>query len=188
MRTRQIKVYYKATSDSITPPPQPSLDRKDLWVKEVQKTIEPEFGFKIIEVTYRVVNPEIEQMQNFFNGPVVEYYTIQSAGILTGQVPNEMRQRYREHILSELLGYEVELVGRKERRRKSTTDFQETQSWNDFLERLRETMFEPNGYEMPDSEAFWALAEKYGYEQAKTISIEGLQARTAAKLGADRSR
>ena len=180
-RTKEISVFYQITQKAITPPSEVALQRKEDWLKSIQSTIEADWKPRLVKVTYRVVNPEVEQQRKFFNGPVIDYYIIQSTELLEGEVPRELHNKYRETILSEQLGYEVELVDRKERRRKSTADFMETQQWHDFLETLRETMFEPNGYEFPDSEAFWEMSKKHGYEQAKGIALKGLQRRYAAK-------
>jgi len=181
-KTKSISVFYHIERSRVVPPTPASLQRKEEWLKEIQRTIESDWRSRIVQVTYRLINPEVEQQRKFFNGPVIDYYTIQSAEILEGEVPRGMHDRYRETILSDVLGYQVELVGRTERRRKSTSDYTDTQQWHDFLETLRETMFEPNGYEFPDSEAFWEMEKKHGYDQAKKISIEGLQRRYAAKM------
>lgn len=153
-----------------------------MWVKEVQRSISKVGVTRIIRLTYELFNPEVEQMRKFFNGPVVEYYAIQNEHLLKGPVPADMKERYRETILSELLGYEVQLIDRKEKRRKSSADFLSTQQWNDFLEKARETIFEPQGYEFPSSETFWGLAEKHGIGNAHRICREELQGRIRAKM------
>lgn len=183
MRTKKISLYYQVSSSEIFPPPGPALSRKESWIKEVQRTISKEAELRMIKVTYEVFNPDVERQRKFFNGPVVDYYAIQNEHITSGEVPRGMHDRYRETILAEALGYEVELVGRKERRRKSSADFNSTQQWNDFLEGLRETIFEPNGYEMPESEVFWEMSKKYGEEQAQKIALEELQRKIIAKMG-----
>lgn len=182
MRTKKISLFYKLTDNEIFPPPHASLERKDAWLKGIQQSIPKAGEHRVVKVTYELFNPEVEQQRKFFNGPVVDYYAIQSAQILSGDVPRLTHDQYRETLLSDALGYQIELVGRSERRRKSTSDFTSTQRWHDFLETLKETIFEPNGYEMPDSEAFWEHAKKHGYDQAKVIAIEQLQRRMAAKL------
>jgi len=103
--------------------------------------------------------------------------------MLDGRPDTETKKRARETLLYIALGYEVKLMGRKKvRARKSTADFTDTQEWNDFLQTLQETEFDPNGYEFPDSEEFWKLAEKYGYTKAHEISIEQLQKRLKKRL------
>lgn len=182
MRTKKITLFYKI-SDSETFPPDPqALRRKDMWIEEIRKTISKAGELRIVRVTYELFNPEVENQRKFFNGPIIDYYAIQAGDILSGGVTRDIHDRYRETILSELLGYEIQLIDRKEKRRKSTSDFTSTQQWHDFFERLRETIFEPEGYEMPESEMFWQLSEQYGYEQAKKISIEQLQKRIIAKM------
>lgn len=156
--------------------------RKDEWIKSIQRGIEADEKFKTIEVTYREFNPHIEKQQKFFNGPVVDYWTIQNREILEGEVPRIMRDQARETLLSNALGYDVQLLDRVERRRKSSADFTEIQEWNDFLETLRETEFEPQGYEMPDSTIFWDMAKKYGYDQARGMAIKELQRRLKNRL------
>lgn len=178
--TKKISLFYILNGNEIAPPDPQALRRKDEWIKHLQSTIYGK-SHRIVRVTYEVFNPEVEQMRKFFNGPVVEYFAIQSADILSGEVSRFTRDKYRETILSDLLGYDVELVGRRERRRKSSGDFENTQQWHDFLESLRETKFDPEGYEFPDSEKFWEIAEKHGYDQAKRIAIEELQKRLIAK-------
>lgn len=180
--TKKIVLFYKLTDKEVIAPPMASLKRKDDWIHSQQRTISRIEGFRTVKVTYELFNPEVEQQRKFFNGPVVDYYAIQSNDLLSGEVGGPLSDRTRETLLSNTLGYDVQLLDRKERRRKSTSDFTSTQKWNDFLETLRETEFEPNGYEMPDSEAFWELAKKHGYEQAKGIAIEQLRRRLQAKL------
>lgn len=181
MKTKKITLFYQIGRDETWPPTPVALARKQAWLDEIGRSIRKASELRIVRVTYELFNPEVEQQRKFFNGPVVEYYAIQS-GDIKGPVTREVIDRYRETMLSDLLGYELELVNRKERRRKSTADFVSTQQWHDFLERLREEVFEPQGYEMPDSEAFWEMAKKYGYNQAKVVAIEQLQKRIAAKL------
>lgn len=180
--TKKISLFYNLTRDDMFPPPAASMHRKEEWLKGIRQSIAKAGESRIVKVTYELFNPEVEQQRKFFNGPVVNYFAIQSSGITSGDVPRLMHDQYRETLLSDALGYEVKLIGRTERRRKSTADFISTQKWHDFLETLRETIFEPNGYEMPNSEAFWELSKKHGYEQAKTISIEQLQRRMIGKM------
>ena len=72
--------------------------------------------------------------------------------------------------MDEILGYDIELIDKKVRRRKSTADYINTQRWHDFLETVKETLFDPSGYEFPESEEFWKLAKKYGFDEAWKIS------------------
>lgn len=180
MATKKITLYYRASADEITAPPPDSIERKDSWLKGIQSMLLRK-EFRIIKVTYELFNPEIENQRKFFNGPVVEYYALQNRDILSGEIPSILKKQAREQLLDSVLGYDVVMLDRTTRRRKSTTDFEHTQQWNDFLETLRETEFDPNGYEFPNSEDFWALSKVYGYDKAKTMSIENLQKRISAK-------
>lgn len=195
MRTKKITLYYKATHKEIVAPPPASLLRKDAWLKEIQRTISPQkrarrdeklntadAPFRYVKVVYELFNPEVEQQRKFFNGPVVDYWTIQKKDLMSGEVPRIMHDRAREELLSDVLGYDVPMLTRTERRRKSSSDFTSTQKWHDFFETLRETEFDPNGYEFPDSEHFWDLAKKHGYETAHGIAIEQLRKRIQAKM------
>lgn len=164
------------------PPPLEAVKRKDDWLREVQKTVEAEWKPKMIKVTYRIHNPEVEQQRKFFNGPVVEYFLIQNREMIEGRPATQEKQRYREAILDDVLGYDIELIDRKVRRRKSTSEFTETQEWHDFLETVRETLFEPNGYEFPESEAFWKLSAEIGHDKAKEAIIDKLQERMAKRI------
>lgn len=182
MRTKKIRLFYTVSDKEIFPPPQASITRKDAWIREVQNSIDGAGKVKTIEVQYRVFNPEVEAQQKYFNGPVIDYWVIQGQELLDGEIPRIMHDQARETLLSNVLGYEVTLIDRKERRRKSTADFNDTQEWNDFLETLKETEFEPQGYEMPDSKGFWELVEKYGYNIAQGMAIMELRRRMKAKL------
>lgn len=182
MRTRKISLFYNVTRTEIIPPPSPVLVRKDAWLKELQASVEADWAPRIVKLTYEIFNPEVEQQRKFFNGPVVEYYAIQNDNLTSGEMAPERKKRYREQILDELLGFDVHLVNRVVRRRKSTGDFRDTQVWHDFLEELREALFDPNGYEFPDSKAFWELAEKVGYDQAKDVATKQLQEKLKRKL------
>jgi hypothetical protein len=157
------------------------MARKEAWLQEVQKEATVKVP-KLIKLTYELVNLEVERQRKFFNGPVVDYFAIQSGEILEGKPEGGLRARYRETILDESLGYDVELVGRTTRRRRSTSDFRNTQKWHDFLETIRETLFEPNGYEFPDSEHFWRITSEVGEEKAKEVVIKQLQDKIKKKL------
>lgn len=183
MKTKKITLYYSVTSREVMPPGPGELQRKDYWIKEVQSTVEADWKPKTIRVTYELYNPEVDRMRKFLNGPVVEYWIIQSQDIHTGEIGTALKKKGRETLFDKALGYDVELVDRTVRRRRSTADFVEVQQMHDFLEMLRETEFDPNGYEFPDSEYFWKMSDAYGYEKAKDMAIEALQARLRAKLG-----
>lgn len=180
-KTKKITLWYQATKQGLVPPSPSSMERKESWLKGILGSIEADWKPILIEVTYRLVNPEVEQQRKFFNGPVVEYFAIQNDNLLEGELAPERKKRYREEILDQVLGYDVQLIDRAVRRRKSTGDYTDTQQWHDFLEELRETIFEPNGFEMPDSEAFWELSKQVGYDQAKGISIQKLRERLKKK-------
>lgn len=183
MKTKKITLYYSVGTRAITPPGPGEIERKDQWLREVMASVEADWKPKTVRVIYHLYNPEIEQQRKFLEGPVVEYWLIQSQDILQGDPTPATKKKARETLLDRVLGYDVELIDRTVRRRRTTTDFTETQQWHDFLEMLRETEFEPNGYEFPDSEYFWKMAEAYGYDKAKAVAIEKLQERLRAKLG-----
>lgn len=182
MKTKKINLFYTISDSETFPPPPASIARKDAWLKELQRTISKAGETRIVKVTYELFNPEVERVRKFFEGPVVDYWAIQNGDILSGEIPRLERTIARETLLSNTLGYDVQLVGRKERRRKSTSDFNSTQHWADFLETLRETEFDPQGYEFPDSEAFWDIAKKHGYDQSRGIAIEQLRHRITNRL------
>lgn len=179
MKTKEIKIYYKIERSKISPISKSSLDRKNLWIKEVSKATYK--SPMLVEVIYRLTNPEVERQRKFFNGPVVEYFGIQNDHLLEGELSTTRKRIYREQILDEILGYDIELIDKKVRRRKSTADYINTQRWHDFLETVKETLFDPSGYEFPESEEFWKLSQNTGFDQARKISIEKLQARIKAK-------
>jgi hypothetical protein len=189
-KTKKITLYYRVRRDEVTPPHKVALERKDGWIKSIQEEIpksskkDPDPN-KIIRLTYEIFNPEILDIARFFNGPVVEYFAIQNEDMLEGRPGREMIKRYREQILDDCLGYDVEMVDRTVRRRKSTADFLTTQKWSDFLQTLEETHFAPEGYEFPDSESFWGIEAEHGYERAAEIAIKQLQERIRRKTSAD---
>lgn len=183
MKTKKITLYYSVTQKAVIPPGPGEMERKDQWIRQIQAEVESEWKPKTVRVTYQIYNPEIDQQRKFLEGPVVDYWLIQTKDILDGEITPLMKRKARETLLDRVLGYDVELIDRTVRRRKTTTDFTETQQWHDFLEMLRETEFDPNGYDFPDSEEFWKMAEAYGYDKAKEVAIEQLQARLRAKLG-----
>jgi hypothetical protein len=171
MITKKISIFYSLTQKEIIPPKLEDLRRKEEWLVAIQKTVEADYKPLIVKVTYELYDPEVENMQRFFNGPVVEYFAIQSRENLSIEVDGLLKERTRETILDEVLGFDVPLLnGKNKRDRKSTADFKIVKKWYDFLETVKETIFDPQGYEFPDSEEFWESAKKYGYEEAKTIA------------------
>lgn len=174
-------MYYTLLQDKVIPPDPDVLKRKEAWIDAIQKEVPSEWEPIMLKVHYKIVNKEINKIRKFFEGPVVEYWIVQKNEITDGRPDALTKKKARETLLWSVLGYEVELIGDKVRSRKSTADFTDTQEWNDFLETLRETEFEPNGYEFPKSEDFWKLADSVGFEQAKEASIDQLQKRMIAK-------
>lgn len=183
MRTKKITLYYSVTQKKVIPPGPGELERKDSWIRIIQSEVKSEWEPITVRVTYQIFNPETDQQRKFMEGPVVDYWLIQSQDLLDGDISPAMKRKARETLLDKTLGYDVDLMDGKARRRKSTTDFVETQEWHNYLEMLRETEFEPNGYEFPNSEDFWKMAEAYGYDKAKAASIEQLRRRLKGKLG-----
>ncbi len=181
MRTKKIVLFYRLTQDKVIPPAARELARKDNWVKEWQKTIEADFKPMTMKVTYEPFNPEIQRMSRFFNGTCVKYYAIQNMDMTEGIPDSNTIKRYREQILDEMLGYDLHLINKTVRRRKSTTDFKSVQAWNNFLSTLEETIFDAGGYTFPDSKEFWELVEKHGHDEAERISIDNLQRLIKAK-------
>lgn len=182
MRTKKIVLWYQVLPEKgVVPPNAAAIARKDQWLKEISEKVHADKRPTLIELTYRMVNPDTERQNKFFNGPVVEYFAIQNDNQLTGEVASDRLKRYRESILDEVLGYDIELIDRKTRRRKSTADFSNTQAWNDFLEEVRETLFDPSGFEFPDSGAFWELTKEVGYDEARKSNIAKLQDRLKKK-------
>ncbi len=183
MRTKKITLFYELTQKEIRPPAPEKLALKDAWLKEIQMSIPADWEPKIVKVEYQLYNPETSKLRKFFEGPVVEWYVIQATDMLEGRPARSLITQYREDLLMDALGYDIKLLGgQSERRRESTTNFTDTQQWNDMLALLKETHFDPQGYEMPDSDAFWKMAEAIGYDQAKEESIKNLQQRLTKKL------
>lgn len=152
-------------------------------MKGVQNEIAEAAETRQVKVTYEMHNPDVDKQRRFFNGPVVEFFTIQSTDAFDYRPQSAELKQYRELLLFNMLGFDMELPGgEKVKQRKSTVTFQSTQKWHTFLEELKETYFDPNGYEMPDSEEFWSLADEHGYFQAQALSIEKLQRKLRAKL------
>jgi len=181
MRTKKITLYYSVTQTQVIPPGPGELQKKEKWLEMLKSTVKSDWEPKTVRVTYQEYNPEVDQQRKFMNGPVLEYWIIQSQDILDGDVSPELKRKGRETLLDRTLGYDIELLEGKARRRRSTTDFEDTQQWHDFLEMLKETEFDPNGYEFPESEYFWKLAEGYGYEKAKEVAIKKLQEKMKLK-------
>lgn len=175
MKTKSITLFYTVNQQQIIPPLKADIERKDKWIKEVQRTIDAEWNSELIKVTYSVFNPHIQDQVRFFNGTVVAYYAIQNEDMVEGIPSRELLEQYREEMLDELLGYDYKTVHKVIRKRKSTGDFKSVQAWNNFLKLCEETLFESAGYEFPDSEVFWELVKEIGYDNAKQESIKRLQ-------------
>ena len=176
MKTNRLSLFYQVTQAEVTPPAVRELERKDRWIKDIQRTVEADYKPLLIKVTYEMFNPEIERQRRFFNGTCVKYYAIQNEDMTVGVPANDLLKKYREQILDEMLGYDLHLVNRVVRRRKSTSDFKTVSAWNKFLNLLQETLFDDAGYEFPDSKEFWELVKQHGYDEAERISLERLQA------------
>lgn len=177
MKTSKISLFYSLTQTEIIPPASIEIERKDQWIKAIQKTVEADFKPLIIKVVYELFNPEIENQRKFFEGAVIPYYAIQNSDLQEGLPDTETLRKYREEVLDETLGYDYRAVSKVIRKRKSTADFKSVQAWSNFLNIVEETIFESAGYEFPDSEHFWDLTKKHGYDEAKAIAIQQLQSR-----------
>lgn len=178
MATKEIKLYYALTRDRILPPGPGELDRKEKWIEAMQMNLE-DGEVQDIEVAYKKSNRKVRAQKRFFEGPVVEYWTIQAT---EKELTPELRRLGRTTLLDKTLGYDVPTLTGKIRERESTTNFVETQQWHDFLKTIQETEFEPNGYEYPDSDHFNRLKSIHGYSKAKKIIAEELINRINKKL------
>ena len=175
MKTKSITLFYKVTPTQVISPSAFDLEKKEQWIKQMQATIPSEWEAEIVKVTYEMFNPHIQDLQRFFNGTVVMYYCIQNEDMIIGEPTSELLAQYREEILDELLGYDYKTVNKVIRKRKSTTELKSVQAWNNLIKLAQETLFENAGYEFPDSEAFWELVNKVGYDEAKRESRIRLQ-------------
>lgn len=175
-RTKSITLAYKLTQTEIIPPSPKDVARKDEWIKTLQHEVEADYKPLIVKVRYEIFNPEIEQQRRFFEGACVEYYAIQNKDMVAGRPDPVMLKQYREEILDEMLGFDYKTVNKIIRTRESTADFKTVQAWHTFLQKLEETIFDSAGYEFPDSKKFWELAKAHGYDQARQIVIDQLQA------------
>lgn len=182
MRTTRIILNYNVTQDDIVPPSERDLARKNVWLENVKKSVEADWKPLIVRVTYEMFDPEIQNMRRFFEGPCVLYYAVQNSDMFAGYPDANTLKKYREEILDEMLGYDFHTVNRVIRRRKSTTDFKSISAFSNFLQQLEETIFDPAGYEFPDSKHFWELVKEHGYEEAKAIVVRQLQRRLAARV------
>ena len=182
MKTSRMALFYQLTQTEVLPPSAKEVERKELWIKEVQKTVEADYKPKIIKTTYEIFDPEIDKQRRFFEGACVGYYAIQNMDMTTGTPDIETLKKYREEVLDFMLGYDYHTVNRVIHKRKSTVDFKTVQKWNTFLQTLEETLFDSAGYEFPDSEHFWEMAKAHGYEEAKRIVIEQLQSRLKKRI------
>jgi len=183
MHTKKISLFYSITGREVIPPKITALEKKEKWMAVVQDSVQSAGKPKIVKVTYEIFNPEVLSQQKFFNGPVVEYFAIQDRDQYEGRVTKEDKDMYRETILDEILGYNIAIKGGTIRRRGSSSDFRDVQEWSDFLNTAKETVFEPNGYEFPDSEEYEKLKGAYGESKSKDIAIELLQKRMRGKTG-----
>jgi len=176
-------LFYTLTREDIWPPYPSDLKRKEDWVKAVQQEIAKPGETRLIKVKYEMHNPEIDRIMKFFNGPVIEYFVIQSTDMVEGRPEPAVLDQYREMLLLDALGYDTNLPdGRVIRQRKSTATFQSVQRWCNFLEEIKEIYFEPNGYEMPDSDEYHILEDGFGKDRATEICIERIQKKLMAKL------
>ena len=182
MKTTRLALFYQITQKEIYPPAARELERKENWLKSMQKTVEADHKPLIVKVTYELFDPEMERQRRFFEGACVPYWVIQQKDMLTGEPDTETLKQAREEILDEMLGYDFHAVTRVIRRRKSTADFKSVQKWSSFLKTLEETIFDSAGYEMPDSDNFWEMVKQHGHDEAKRIAIEQLQARLKKRV------
>lgn len=182
MKTKSLTLFYEITADGINPPNITEIERKERWIKELQKEVEVDYRPLFVKQKYEIFNPQISRQLKFFNGTVVMYYCIQNEEMISGLPTNKTLKEYREMLLDEMLGYDFKAIDRTIRKRKSTTDFKTIQAWNRFLETVKETLFDPAGYEFPDSEEYWELVDQVGEEEAKRKSIERLQTKLMGKL------
>ena len=174
MRTKKLTLYYKIEPGRVVPPDVKDTERKEEWIREIQKRTPSVWQPHLIKVTYELFNPEVENQQRFFHTCVL-YYAIQDMDMTEGRPDSATLKKYREEMFCGLLGYDERLVNKTIRKRKSTSDFKSVQKWNEFLNELQETAFDNAGYIFPDSEHYWEMVKKYGHKEGKRIALEQLQ-------------
>jgi hypothetical protein len=176
MKTKRIALFYSLTQKDVFPPSQKELERKDEFIKTIQRSVESEYKPKMIKVTYEYYNPEVDEMRRFFHTCVM-YYVIQNLELKDRKPTTEEFNQYREEILDELRGFDYQTVNKVIRKRESTKDYKEAEQWHTLLKDLEETLFEDAGYTFPDSKWFWDMVKTDGYEKAQATAITRLQAK-----------
>lgn len=175
MATKKITLIYQLTNLSVNSPRATDIERKDEWIRSIQKKI-PSGQSRYIKQTFEEYDPEVLNSRKFFEGVVIVYYAIQNKDILEGYPDSALLRDQRESLLNEILGYNPRMAKFLGQDRASTVDFREVQQWNLFLNIIKEEYFDPNGYEFPDSDEFWELATTLrSYDEAHKVSIKRLQ-------------
>ncbi len=174
MTTKKLALFYQLTQKEVIPPSTKELERKDKFIKQVQKSVEVEYKPKMMKVTYEVFNPELNEMRKFFH-TCVKYYAIQNMGLTDRDLSTEEYKQYREELLDELLGFDFHTVNKVIRKRTSTSTYKEAEEWHTLLKELQETVFDSSGYTFPDSKTFWRQVSVLGYSKAQGIAIKSLQ-------------
>lgn len=125
--------------------------------------------FITLEHVLRAKEGELDKMNLFFRGPVVEYYFRQKFDYwnLNEPIPASHLNDTTDEI-KRMVGFTLyDHEGRKTDEPNSMTTFQTLKALNEFLNDIENVCFIDQGYIFPDSAHFKALVKRKGRESAK---------------------
>lgn len=152
--------------------------RADITVflqRQKERLQEKEAGeYFTLEDILRVKEGELENMNRFFRGAVVPYYTMQSRNIWGETPSSKLLAECTEEIKREVGFMKYDHTGHITDEVNSMTTFERVKDLNDFLHTIKEVCFNDQGYIFPDSKHFKELVKAKGREAAQRQVLQEL--------------
>ena len=120
-----------------------------------------------IEDILRLKEGELERMQRFFRGAVVPYYARQSRDIWSPVIPSGVLHECTNEIKREMSFFLYDHTGHITEELNSMASFARVKDLNEFLNGIKELLFDDNGFIFPDSEHFKQLEKEKGRHAAQ---------------------
>jgi len=126
-----------------------------------------------VEDVLKLKDGELENMQRFFRGAVVPYYTRQKYDIWTEGISSDDLAKGTEDIKRAVGFLKYDHTGHQTEEVNSMTSFERVKDLNDFLKMVEEVCFDDEAFIFPDSEHFKKLEkEKDRHSAQRQVFLE----------------
>lgn len=120
-----------------------------------------------VEDVLKLKDGELENMQRFFRGAVVEYYARQKYNVWTPDIGTDLIKKATDEIKRAVGFIRYDHTGHATEKLNSMSSFDRVKDLNEFLNMIELVCFEDEGFIFPDSEAFKKMERGKGRDATR---------------------